>query len=495
MLSFIQDITNGSWVLTLLLFIVVIAVLYLARTFAHKAISSAFDAMYRGLRMLSTFILSSRKRLSERNREVLLEQGREQVDRDLEKQFFEISKYVQKDLGGYPELQREIQEQVTRIQEDYEKSREVPLPDPNWLEAIESISKMKDQKGSGFSDSILKQVHKTAEKQHKESVSYYRKEMSARHKILQAMAPHWRKLAYSVDEVGNRLRELTSRCEKVDGYMNRFNEVVAGTDKAVRSLRNSSLTQFLISTLVVAIAVGGAFFNFHLIALPMSEMVGSVQRIGGVKVADLSALVIICLEISAGIFLLESLRITKMFPVIGSMDDKARRVIMICSAAVLLILAATESALAFMRDQIAADLELLRISLAGADAETEASSGITEWIPMAANMILGFVLPLALTMVAIPLEYMLQTGRSVFGAILEGILNVIYLVFRILANVMRQIGKFLVNIYDLIIAVPIWIEGLVQKSKSASAKSKDKQEQDDFDEQYPELAINEGAKK
>ncbi len=469
MLAFIQDITNGSWGITLLLFLAVILVLYLARSFAHSAIKTCFETVYRGLRLFSAFILFSRKSLNQRNREVLLEQGREQIDRDLEKQFFEISKYIQRDLGGYPELQRKILEQVTKIQDDHDRSREVPLPSPDWLEAVEAVSKIDDQKKGGFGDNILKQIHKAAEIQHRESVANYRKEMAKRHKILQNIAPNWRKIAYSVDEVGNRLREVIRRSEIIDGYMERFNEVTSGSEKAVRSLKSSAITQFLISALVVAIAIGGAFFNFHLIALPMSEMVGSVERVGGVKVADLSALVIICLEISAGIFLLESLRITRLFPLIGSMDDRVRRVIMICAASVLLILACTESALAFMRDQIAADLELLRVSLSGSEPQAETPSGINEWIPLAANMTLGFILPLALTMVAIPLEYLLQTGRSVFGSLLEGVMNNIYLLLRVLANVFRQAGKLTINFYDLLIAAPLWIEAAVQKSMAKRA--------------------------
>ena len=503
MLAFIQDITNGSWGMTLFLFLAFILVLYLARSFAHSAIRTCFDTLYRGLRLLSAFVLFSRKSLSERNREVLLEQGREQVDRDLEKQFFEISKYIQRDLGGYPELQRQVQEQVTKIQDDHDHSREVPLPDPNWLEAIQAVSKINSQKGSGFSDSIVKQIHKSAELQHKESVANYRKEMAKRHKILQGIAPHWRKIAYSVDEVGNRLREVIRRADIIDSYMERFNEVTSGSEKAVRALKSSAITQFIIAALVVAIAVGGAFFNFHLIALPMSEMVGSVERVGGVKVADLSALVIICIEISAGIFLLESLRITRLFPLIGSMDDRIRRVIMFCAGTVLLVLACTESALAFMRDQIAADLELLRASLAGSEAQAEAPEGIYEWIPLAANMVLGFVLPLALTMVAIPLEYLLQTGRSVFGSLLEALMNNIYLFLRIVANIFRQAGKLTINFYDLIIAAPLWIEAMVQKSmaqkpkKTQQPRVKDpiitETDSDDLDQQL-DKQLTQGAK-
>ena len=457
----------NSWGTFLVLLLGGTLILYLAREPAHKAIRALFEGLHAGLRLAAKALQRTRLLIAERNREVLLAQGREQAERELEKEFFEISKFVQRDLGGYPQLQRQMQEQVTRIQDDYERSREVPIPEPDWLDAVESIAKMKNgENPTTASDKILAQVHSSATQQHKENLAAYRKESAVRHRILQTITPFWRKLAYSVDEVGDRLKEIITRSQNIDSQMLRFNDIIAGTDKAERALKASAITQFLIAALVTAIAIGGAFFNFHLIALPMSEMVGSVQRVGGVKVADLAALVIISLEVSAGIFLLESLRITKLFPLIGSMDDRIRRTIMVSAATVLIVLASTESALAFMRDQIAGDLANLRASLAGAEAEaTLVAGGISEWIPLAANMILGFILPLALTMVAIPLEYLLQTGRSVFGSLIEILLSAVAIVLRMLAGVIRQLSKVVINFYDLLIAAPLWVEMVIRKSR------------------------------
>lgn len=462
----------GSWPSFLVLLLGGTLILYLARQPAHMAIKGLFEGLHNGLRLAARALQLTRQRLAARNRDVLLAQGREQAERDLEKEFFEINKFVQRDLGGYPQLQRQIQEQVTRIQDDYENSRDVPVTAPDWVDAVDSLAKIKNSDAAaGANGRILEQIHNTAEAQHKANLAAYRKNVSSRHVILKSMTPYWRKLAYSVDEVGERLKEIITRSQNIDTHMTKFNDIVAGTDKAERALKASSLTQFLIALIVIAIAVGGAFFNFHLIALPMSEMVGSVQRIGGVKVADLAALVIISLEVTAGIFLLESLRITKLFPLIGAMDDRIRRTIMVAAGTLLLVLASTESALAFMRDQIALDLANLRASLAGVDSRAE-SGGINEWIPLAANMVLGFVLPLALTMVAIPLEYLLQTGRTVLGNCLEIVLGLVATVLRSLASVLRHLGKMAVSIYDLLIAAPLWIESLV---KNRSAQKVDKQ--------------------
>ncbi len=461
-----------DWSTYLVLLIGGTIILYLARDPAHSALKALFDGLYAGLKLAAKALQRTRTLLAERNRDVLLAQGREQAERDLEKEFFEINKFVQRDLGGYPQLQREIQEQVAKIQDDCERSREVPVAEPDWLEAVESVSALKNgEKNTAVNSKILEQIHSSAVQQHKANLAAYRKESSARHSILKAITPYWRKLAYSVDEVGERLKEIITRSQNIDNHMARFEAIIAGTDKAERALKASAITQFVIALLVIAVAVGGAFFNFHLIALPMSEMVGSVQRIGGVKVADLAALVIICLEVTAGIFLLESLRITKLFPLIGAMDDKIRRTIMISAAVVLVVLASTESALAFMRDQIAGDLSNLRASLAGLESQAFGQGGISEWIPLAANMILGFILPLALTMVAIPLEYLLQTGRSVVGSLLEIVLATVAICLRMLAASIRQLGKVVISFYDLLIAAPLWVESMVL-SRKASANEK-----------------------
>ncbi|VUD52002.1 hypothetical protein TDB9533_01543 [Thalassocella blandensis] len=442
-----------------------VLVLFLARSHAHSAITGFFRLIASVLRLAAKASESTREQLKARNREVLLEQGQQHVSQELEREFYEVSRFVQRDLGGYPAIQRQIHEEITRIHDDYEKSGEVITALPEWVEAVESVAKIKSSEhAANLNNKVLEQIHKSAEQQHKEQLQLARQTAADRHKRLKGMTEYWRKLTDSVDDVGGRLKDIITRSENIDRHMKKYTDITAGTDEAVRALRASSITQFLIALIVVVIALGGAYFNFHLIALPMSEMVGSTDRIGGVKVSDLAAMVIICIEVTAGIFLLESLRITKLFPMIGSMDDKFRRIIMVCAGSVLLILASTESALAFMRDQIAGDLASLRASLSGGSIEAT-HSPISEWIPLAANMILGFVLPLALTMIAIPLEYLLQTGRTVCGSLMEILLSGITMVFRILSSTTRQTGKLLISLYDFVIAAPLWLEAMIMKTR------------------------------
>ena len=76
--------------------------------------------------------------------------------------------------------------------------------------------------------------------------------------------PSWRKMLQVVDVANNNVVSLLERAKVIDRYMEDYEQILNGTDRAVRMLSSSSLNQFFISTFVLLIAVGGAMINFHL---------------------------------------------------------------------------------------------------------------------------------------------------------------------------------------------------------------------------------------
>jgi hypothetical protein len=201
----------------------------------------------------------------------------------------------------------------------------------------------------------------------------------------------------------------------------------------------------------------------------MSEMVGGGSYIGPFKTSHIAALVIILVETAMGLYLMESLRITRLFPVIATMDDKLRHRMIYVTLTILVILAGIESALAFMRDLIAADMQALRQSLAGVE-NAEATSRL---IPTIGQMVMGFILPFALAFVAIPLESFVHSARTVLGLFLIGFLSVLSFLLRLIGNIVRYTGELLIKIYDLIIFPLIWVERLVrgkEQGKIATTK-------------------------
>ena len=462
-LTDLLNIVPGYPLLSILIwFVVAIAMLYFARYPAHRAIKSLSRVIHSGMRLASRSVLLAEERLVHRNKEVLLAAGRESLERLIEREFQRVDAVVKRDLSGYPALQHTLAEQITRIDEDYRESAELPPPPPTWVNAVKAIAKIPFNNDPTVAN-IFKEIHKSITKQYKNTMDEYRKSTGARHALLRQMMPYWRKLTQTLDQVGKKISGLQERATVIDHRMEDYEEIRAKTNKAERMLESSSMTQFFISALVLLIAFGGAVINFNLIALPMSEMVGGGSYIGQFKTSNVAALVIILVEVAMGLYLMESLRITKLFPVIGSMDDKMRRRMIWVTFSILLILACVESALAFMRDRIAADMQALRQSLAA----VEGVQPVNSWIPTVGQMVMGFILPFALTFVAIPLESFISSSRTVMGFVLVGLLRGTAFLLRLMGNIASYLGELMVNLYDVLIFPPLWIEKFVHSRAQA----------------------------
>lgn len=223
-------------------------------------------------------------------------------------------------------------------------------------------------------------------------------------------------------------------------------------------LTASSLVQFFVSGVFLTIAFATALINFNLIALPMSSMFGVASHIGPYKTSEIAALVIILVQLTIGLFLMESLRITRLFPVIGGMDDRMRHMMGWITFALLVILAGVESALAFMSDQIAQNLVALRLTLA---PEFDQSGIVTSIIPTIGQMIIGFILPFALAFAAISLESFIAASRTLLGIVAAGALRFLAFGLRWIGNTGYYTGRLIVNLYDLIIFPSIWLEGVI----------------------------------
>ncbi|MDH3805267.1 MAG: hypothetical protein OEU90_07325, partial [Gammaproteobacteria bacterium] len=76
----------------------------------------------------------------------------------------------------------------------------------------------------------------------------------------------------------------------------------------------------------------------------------------------------------------------------------------------------------------------------------------------AAQMGMGFILPFALTFVAIPLETFVHSLRTVVGLIAISLLRALSLSLRLLGNIFLYLGVLLKQIYDLPLFVPLWLE-------------------------------------
>lgn len=445
-------------------FVVLTVIFYMARNHAHKGIFSFSEAIHNSFRLSARSVKLLRNLLITRNRDVLLAQGREATERIIEREFERIDATVRKDLSEYPALHRHLNEEVTDIDESFKESTDVPPTPPAWVKAVEAVAKIPAAKGDPTVGNILEDIHQSLVKSSTRALEEYRKASSKRHQLLQKMMPHWRNVLKALQQVDKSVNSLLARSVTIDRLMHDYEDILKGTDKAQRMLSSSSMTQFFIAGFVLAIAVGGAFINFNLIARPMSEMVGGADMLMGFKTSSVAALVIILVEISLGLFLMESLRITRLFPVIGALDDKMRVKMIWITFIFLFALATVEAGLAYMREILMEDDSATSAALRG-EAGIQAVENSALWITTAAQMGLGFILPFALTFVAIPLESFIHSMRTVLGASTVALLRALEWLLRFIGNLARSSGKIFVHVYDFLIFLPIGIEKLIKNNK------------------------------
>ena len=440
--------------------IVALVFLYAARRPMHELLRALGALLGGPLRLGARWLVTTAEQMKERNRAVLLAHGRHEVGQRIEREFERLGAVVRRDLQGYPTLQRKLLDEITRIEEDYKKCGEVPPPPPDWVEAVTAMAEVKT--GGEIVQRILEEIKTSIGRIHDKAISEYRKSYESRHKILESFMPFWRSVDRNIAEVNKKLGDLQESAKGVDALMAKYEAINAKTDKAQHALTVSAFTQFAIALLVMAVAAGGAFINYKLIALPMSEMVGAGDYLtASLRTSEVAALVIIFVEASMGLFLMEALRITHLFPRIATLSDHMRRRMMWIALVLLVTLAGVEAALALMRDMLIADKQALIQSLATVQQAAPADGWVGK-IPTAGQMLLGFILPFALAFIAIPVESLIHSSRTVGGVLLAALVSALALTLRVLANVARRMSKVLITVYDVVIVLPLMVERMTK---------------------------------
>lgn len=446
---------------------------FAAREPVHQAIKAFSKAMGNAFRVAAKWWKNSADSFSKRNREVLLESGRLDAEKKLEREFVRLNAGFAKELKGYPALHQRLDSCVSRIEADYEACTSAPPNPPEWHEATQAVAAIPD-KGDRATLRVLEEIKKAAVESEKQALKEYREATSKRHKILHAMAPVWKDLrAYALGaskEVKNVLQMTTN----IDGAMERYEKIRAQDSIAERMLAASQWSHFLVALITVGIAVGGAFVNFQLIALPMSELVPAGAHILGLPIAAFAALVIVLMEAAAGIFVMDALGVTELLPKIGQLHKTTRRLILGTALCGLFLLACIEASLAVLREHIVAADMVLKAALAGTDPSTAVATSATSSIPLIGQAVLGFILPWILAMTAMPLEMLVQSGRHVGGRTCVAAMSGVSALFRMMAVLFQTAADGLIAVFDIFIILPIKLCELFQKHTKKKSDSFEK---------------------
>ncbi len=438
--------------------------LYLARTPLQLAIQALDDGIAGGLTKISNWIKEVVVKMREKNKKVLLESSIADSEQKIAQEFKRLETSYTKHLADYPALHLKIDESIANIDDDFKECGQAVPEAPGWNDAVESIAKIKGTAtGDRVIENMLKELHKSAIDGEKTALAEMRKTAAKRHKILSSLAPIWNKVLKTMNVVNSKVSLVLEASSKIEKYMKEYESVRDGGADSIDMLSSRATKVFIFSIIVIVIAGFGAFINFQLIALPMSELVPAGTRVLGLQVSDVSALVIVMLEIVLGIFLMEALGITSIFPQISSMTSGKRRILLYAALLGLLFLASVEAALAVLRDHIAETNAATTQALAGKSAVTADSEN--SQITVIGQATLGFILPWILAMVAVPLEMLIESSQHVLNKLLILVIVLIGYLIGAIAHLISTIMKIIIHIYDAYIIIPSQTGNLF-KSKS-----------------------------
>ena len=450
----------------LVLIVAAVIFMYFAREPIQRVLKTLAQGLSGGLHLIAGWCNETAERLQSRSRELLLEAGRDSQEQHIEQEFRRLESNYARDLAEYPKLHLKLDENITQIDSDYRDAAEVPPTAPGWGDVVEAITNVKGMNTAAV-ENLLDDIHDSAVEAEKDALQQYRAAGAKRHKILASMAPRWKELKGVLERVGKSVNALLESTRRIDGYMDRYEQIQSGDDRSVRNLASSAGKLFIISLIVIGIAVAAAFINFQLIALPMSELVPSGTRLVGMPVASVAALVIVLMEVAAGIFLLDALGITHLFPQIGTLSASRRRLVFSVALGSLFLLASIEASLAVLREQLVeAEMSLMESLAGGGPGAVARATG--SLIPVVGQAVLGFTLPWILAMIAVPLEMLIESGRHVVNRILVLLLHGFGLVARFMAYVLQYAILLIAHLYDAIIMIPIQIERWIRGDNAPS---------------------------
>lgn len=452
----------------LVLFVVSQVFLYFARVQVHRALRKLGAALSGALRLAARWLRDAAERLRARNREVLLEAGRSEAEARLEREFPRLATTFAAELEEYPALHKRLDASVRAAEEDLRASTLTPPEAPGWPEAVQAVAAL-PKAGDRTVQKVLDEIHRSAVAGEKKALADWREAMARRHKVLTQMAPVWKTILASLEQVKRAVTGTIEASSRVDGYMERYEKIRRGEDAAERGLAGSTLNLFVISLFVVAVAGFGGLVNFHLVSRPMSELVSSGHWVLGMPISMIAALVIVLMEVVAGIFVMETLGITHLFPRLSGLPASRRRIIFLVALAGLFLLASVEASLAILREQLVESEQALRAALAGAAAPAKAAveAPLVSRIPTIGQAVLGFILPWILAMIAVPLEMLVESGRHVVGRGLALLVHGLAILVRLCAHLVRYLAAALTHAFDIFIVIPLQVERLVRGARAA----------------------------
>lgn len=455
---------SGSWWIDLAVIVVTaMLLLFLARSTAHdiligigRALAGVLRASARALQLWSGQLLKSGRRASL----VLI------ADHQARLAWREIGQLrveVDRALKHFPDLNRTINEDIRRIELEYQHSPEMPDPPSAWGQLIERVAGIEQGADPALKETLAA-IRTSIDRVGKELAHSHGREAQTANRTLDLLRPRWSRIDQNLERMGGDLARLESRLDRTDRGIRRFDTVRTERRALHSRLRSWLALNFIIGAALVAVAAVISLVNFHLVASPMKEVVGSTATIGPFFAAPLTAVVLVAAQFALAIIVSDSAGLTRLLGSINRLPSSTRHGLLGLAGLLLVLLAACEASLAFMRDSIYLEVDWLAREL---NEGISRGSPELRWVPSVAQMLMGFVLPLTIVTLVPAMESFFQTARIVVLLLAAWLLGLLGTLCRLLARLFSSAGHLLAYIYDLLIVLPLSLERRFRRREPA----------------------------
>lgn len=454
----------GLWAESLAVSVLIWIVLLIVVLYAGRRWIEPFGiALYRGVDRLLRFsqraLRATGRHVELRQRAYLRSTERERLDHRLHRELRALHDRVNRDLGGYPVLQRAMHQQIQRLEQDYHAAEDMPPAEPPWLRTVADLSR-NPPNGDPAVSRILEDIHDGLQRAARAAQDEYHAASRKRLELLRDMLPAWRNLTERLNAVEHAIQGVVSRSRQVDEALARHEALRESAPEMDAGLTAGAFGRMLISGALLVIAALAALVSFYLIERPMAGALDVAGRLGPWPLSGLAAGMLVLLAVAAGVLMTESRRITSLIPGVGTAERSARRWLFAAGLLLLLVVAVLQGVLAFSREIFMARDEVLTMMMT---LEAEVLMPVVQWTPMAVQAAMAVILAPVVALTAIPLESFLRHGRIVLGAVFVLVLRLAGFLLAVLMRIVRWVASLMSILYGLLIFVPDRIEQLVRQ--------------------------------
>ena len=463
----------GLWAdsLSLSIFIwlvVLIPLAYLAREQAERVIRAFTRMLSSLLRHAGRGVGRRAQRLQRWRRDYLRGVEARRLEGRFEQEYQAIHARVNRDLGGYPALQRRINEQISQLERDYHTAQDQVPEEPSWVRTANALAAA-PPKGDPRVSQVLEEMHDSLARSARDALEEYRRSSRDRIEALRGLLPAWRELSDQLGQLDRSVRGVRDHARRIDEMVMRFQHLQQGRVPS-RSLTLASTGVLAFSSFLLGLLALCGVVLFHLLERPMWEVLGGLPQGDGVGLSQLAVALLIFMAVFAGAMMSETRQVTRMIPAFGGVEPRVRRRFYLAGMVVLVTVAVLSGSLAASRGLYMAQEDALGLLLQG---EPDMLLPALDWLSTLTLLLLGLLLTFVLSLGAVPVQMFMQALGVVTGTLAVFLLEILSALLLWVSWGLTLLGRLLLALYELWIFIPVWIERAVQRARdSRSAPEK-----------------------